>query len=81
MSEHDVHYSAHHDAYDAWLEGKTCGTVPEGFAGRVMERVYAEPFAERTWWDRPWVLAGAWTAASVLLLVRLAGVVGVLLPS
>ena len=46
-------------------------TVPAGFADRVMEQVEALPPHQTPWWHRSWVLAGAWAAASLLLLVRI----------
>jgi hypothetical protein len=80
------------DDYKAWVASKTAGGAPEGFADRVMKRVHAEraalhvaqpsaaPVPGEAWWDRTWILAGAWAAASLLLLVRLLALVAVLSP-
>lgn len=67
--------------YDAWLENKQATPVPAGFADRVMERVRAEADEAAAPGVRPWIWAGAWAAASVVLLMRVGAVVGVFWPT
>jgi hypothetical protein len=45
--------------------------VPEGFADRVMAALPPEDPLWLRLWDRPWVQAVLWTAACVLLAIRI----------
>ena len=58
------------DAFAGWLASRASPPVPPELADRIMAEVQTAGPHRARFWDRPWVLAGAWAAASLLLLVR-----------
>ena len=77
------HAPGSRDDYADWLDAKRATPIPAGFSARVMDRVRSEAESTRTErrLSKPWLWAGAWAAASVVLLMRVGAVIGVFWPT
>lgn len=63
--------------YEAWITRQRVGQVPVGFGDRVMASLQPAP-SDR--WAPPLWQAAAWTAAVLVLALRVGGALAVLWP-